>query len=291
MGNAGLNGEEAMLSRNFAIVGAVSLFLASTGMAAADGHGKSTDGSGPSLQEQSQNPIASLISVPFQSNWNFGTGKLDRMQYVMNIQPVIPVALTDGLNLILRPIVPIINKPKMFAGDTSEFGLGDISPQIFLSPSKPVDTFLGDMTWGIGPNFLLDTATDDSLGTGKWAAGPNAVVFFSNKPWTYGALVEQTWSFAGDSDRDDVNRFGIQPFVNYNLDGGWSLVSAPIITANWEADSGDTWTLPLGGGVSKLFKIGKQPIQASLRSYYNVVKPEFGPDWQLQFQVTFLFPK
>ncbi len=280
-----------MISRNITIIGAVSLFLASSGMATADGHGKSTGGSGPSLQQQAQNPIASLISVPFQSNWFFGTGELDRMQYVMVFQPVVPVALTDDLNLILRPIVPIINKPKMFAGDTSKFGLGDISPQIFLSPSKPVDTFLGELTWGFGPNLLLNTATDDSLGTGKWGAGPNAVVFFSNKPWTYGALVEQTWSFAGDSDRDDVNLFVMQPFVNYNLSGGWSLVSAPIISANWEADSDDRWTLPLGGGVNKLVKIGKQPIQASLRSYYNVVKPEFGPDWQLQFTMTFLFPK
>jgi hypothetical protein len=280
-----------MLSRGVTIIGAVSLFLASTGMAAADGHGKSTDGSGPSLQQQAQNPIASLISVPFQSNWNFGTGMLDRMQYVMNVQPVYPATLSDDWNLIIRPIVPIINKPKMFSGDTSEFGLGDITPQFFFSPSKQIDTFLGEVSWGIGPQFLLDTATDDSLGSGKWGAGPSAVLFFSNKPWTYGSLIGNTWSFAGDSDRDKVNQFALQPFVNHNLDGGWSLVSAPIITANWEADGGDTWTLPLGGGVNKLFHIGKQPIQASLRSYYNVVKPEFGPDWQLQFSVTFLFPK
>ncbi len=273
-----------MIARNITIIGAASIFLAGSGIAAADG-------SGPSLQEQAQNPIASLISVPFQSNWFFGTGELDRMQYVMVFQPVIPVALSADWNLILRPIVPIINKPKLFVGDSSEFGLGDISPQIFFSPSKPVDTFLGDLTWGIGPNLLFNTATDDSLGTGKWGAGPNTVVFFSNPPWNYGALVEQTWSFAGGSDRDDVSQFAIQPFVNHNLSGGWSLVSAPIISANWEADGGDKWTLPLGGGVNKLFKIGKQPIQASLRSYYNVVKPEFGPDWQLQFTLTLLFPK
>ncbi len=281
---ANLRGEEIIISRNITIIGAVSIFLASSGIAAADG-------SGPSLQEQAQNPIASLISVPFQSNWFFGTGELDRMQYVMNVQPVYPATLSDDWNLIIRPIVPIINKPKMFAGDTSEFGLGDITPQFFFSPSTPTDTFLGNLTWGVGPQLLLDTATDDSLGTGKWGAGPAAVLFFSNPPWNYGALIGNTWSFAGDDDRLDVNQFLMQPFVNYNLSGGWSLVSAPIITANWEADSGDTWTLPLGGGVNKLFKIGKQPIQASLRSYYNVVKPEFGPDWQLQFTLTLLFPK
>ncbi len=135
-----------MISRDVTIVGAVYLFLASFGMAAASGHGKSTDGSGPSLQEQAQNPIASLISVPFQSNWNFGTGMLDRMQYVMNVQPVYPATLSDDWNLIIRPIIPIINKPKMFTGDSSEFGLGDITPQFFFSPSKPTDTFLGTLT-------------------------------------------------------------------------------------------------------------------------------------------------
>ena len=274
------------MTLKYTMIGASVLFIASAGIAVAQ-----DKPSGPSLQEQAQNPIASLISVPFQSNWFFGTGELDRMQYVMNIQPVIPVALSDSWNVIIRPIIPIINKPKMFTGDSSEFGLGDITPQIFFSPSTPIDTFAGELTWGVGPQFLFNTATDDSLGSGKWGAGPAAVLFIANKPWTYGALIGNTWSFAGNDDRLDVNSLLLQPFVNYNLSGGWSLVSGPIITANWEADSDDRWTVPLGGGVNKLFKIGKQPIQASLRSYYNVVKPEFGPDWQLQFQLTFLFPK
>jgi len=243
------------------------------------------------LQETAQNPIGSLISVPFQSNFNFGTGMLDRMQYVMNVQPVYPAKLSDDWNLIIRPIVPIINKPKLFAGDESEFGLGDISPQLFFSPSKTSETFLGNVMWGVGPALVLDTATDDSLGSGKWSAGPGAVVFIINKPWTYGALVNNVWSFAGDGDREDVNQMLIQPILNYNLSNGWSLASSPIITADWEATDGNKWTVPIGGGVQKLFHIGKQPINASLRAYYNVVKPDFGPDWQLQFTWTFLFPK
>ena len=246
---------------------------------------------GSSLQAASQNPIAALISVPFQSNWNFEIGPLEKTQYVMNFQPVIPVSLSDDWNLILRPIVPLINRPKLFPGDSSDFGLGDISPQLLFSPDKPIDTAFGHMSWGVGPNFLFDTATDDFLGSGKWGAGPSAVVFFTNAPWTYGALVFNTWSFAGDDDRADVNRFSFQPILNYNLSGGWSLVSAPIVTANWEADSHDRWTVPLGGGVSKLFQIGGQHVQAQVASYYNVEKPKFGPEWQMQFQIKFLFPK
>ena len=274
------------MTTRYTIVGALSLFLASVGIAAAE-----DKSGGASLQETAQNPIGSLISVPFQSNFNFGTGMLDRMQYVMNVQPVYPAKLSGDWNLIIRPIVPIINKPKMFAGDESEFGLGDVSPQLFLSPSMPADTFLGNVTWGVGPALVFDTATDDSLGSGKWSAGPGAVIFISKKPWTYGALVNNVWSFAGDGDREDVDQMLIQPILNYNLSNGWSLASSPIITANWEADSGDRWTVPIGGGVQKLFNIGKQPINASLRAYYNVVKPDFGPDWQLQFTWTFLFPK
>jgi hypothetical protein len=279
-----LRGEAMTLK--YAMFGAASLLIASAGVAVAQ---DKPGGSG--LQAASQNPIAALISVPFQSNWFLNTGPNEKTKYVMNFQPVIPVSLSDDWNLILRPIVPIINKPKLFPGDSSEFGLGDITPQILFSPAKPIDTAIGHMSWGAGPNLLLDTATDDSLGSGQWGAGPSAVVFFTNAPWTYGALVFNTWSFAGDNDREDVNLFALQPILNYNLSDGWSLVSAPVITANWEADSGDKWTVPLGGGVSKLFKVGGQHVQAQLASYYNVEKPEFGPDWQLQFQMKFLFPK
>ena len=246
---------------------------------------------GGNLQEASQNPIASLISVPFQNNFYFGVGELDNTQYVLNFQPVIPIKLNDDWNLIFRPITPIIDKPKLFDGDSDEFGLGDINPQLFFVPSKPVETGLGSMTWGVGPAFVLPTATDDSLGTGKWSAGPAAVAFFANAPWTYGALVSNVWSVAGDSDREDVNQLAVQPFLNYNLAEGWSFGTAPVITANWNAASGDVWTVPLGGGVSKLFTVRKQPVKASLNGYYNVVAPDLGPDWQLQFQVIFLFPR
>ena len=150
------------------------------------------------------------------------------------------------------------------------------------------------MVWGIGPTFQLPTATNDLLGTGKWSAGPGFVVFLSAKPLhiTTGFLINNLWSFAGDDDRADVNAMTLQPFLNYNLDKGWYLTTAPLITANWEADDDNRWTVPIGGGIGRIFEIGHQPINAQLSAYYNAVTPDdTGADWQLRAQWTFLFPK
>jgi len=145
--------------------------------------------------------------------------------------------------------------------------------------------------WGIGPSITFPTATDKKLGSEKWSAGPAAVVLITPKPWVAGVLARQLWSFAGDSDREDVSQFLLQPFVNYNLDDGWYLVSAPIVTANWEADSDDRWVVPVGGGFGKLFRIGAQPVNVNLQGYHYVEAPSQGPDWSMRFQIQFLFPK
>ena len=147
------------------------------------------------------------------------------------------------------------------------------------------------ITWGIGPSISFPTATDEKLGSEKWSAGPSAVALVTPGPWVVGTLVRQLWSFAGDDDRQDVSQMLIQPFVNYNMAGGWFLTSAPIITANWEASSDDTWLVPLGGGGGRVFKIGPQPVNVGLQAYYNVEKPHFGPDWSLRFTMALLFPK
>lgn len=249
--------------------------------------------SGSGLQEAAQNPIASLISVPLQSNFYFGTGERDVTQFVLNVQPVYPATITSDWNLIIRPIVPIINKPRQFDSplDGSAFGLGDINLQLYFTPSQTTATAFGDVSWGVGPTAVFPSATDDLLGSKKWSAGPGAVVFVAKPPFTYGALVNNVWSFAGDSDAPDVNQFLVQPFVNLNLSDGWSVGTAPVITANWEGGDDDRWTLPIGGGVGKLFRLGELPIQTNLRAYYNAVAPDAGADWQLQLQWTFLFPK
>ena len=249
------------------------------------------------LAKKTQNPVADLISVPLQSNFNFGAGSKDKMIYILNVQPVIPFHLTEDWNLITRVITPIINQPSLFSGMSSATGLGDINPSFFLSPAKPAG-----LIWGIGPTFTLPTASDRLLGAGKWSMGPAGVALTMQGPWVIGALLNNQWSFAGWGDKS-VNAMLLQPIVNYNLPEGWYLTSSPIITANWKADrAGDVWTVPLGGGVGKLFRLGqilplqgnplaKLPINAQLAAFGNLAKPEFGPDWQLRFQIQFLFPK
>jgi hypothetical protein len=234
------------------------------------------------IAKKLQNPVANLISLPIQWNINTAVGPDRQDQSVINIQPVIPFHLNEDWNLITRTIVPIINTPV----PDWETGLGDIVFSLFASPAKP-----SKFIWGLGPVFQFPTATDDALGQGKWAAGPTFVGLMMDGPWVYGALVNQVWSFAGQSDREYVNQMLIQPFVNYNLPEGWYLTFSPIITANWEAPSDDQWTVPLGGGVGKVFKIGDQMMNASMQTYYNVVSPDFGPEWTLRFQLTFVFPR
>jgi hypothetical protein len=148
------------------------------------------------LAKKTQNPVADLISVSFQSNFNFGAGTNDATIYILNVQPVIPLKLTEDWNLITRTIMPIINQPSLFPGDESAFGLGDINPTLFLSPAKP-----GKLIWGVGPTFTLPTATDSRLGSGKWSMGPAAVALTMQGPWVVGALANQQWSFAGWRDQ------------------------------------------------------------------------------------------
>ena len=238
------------------------------------------------LAKAAQNPIANMISLPLQNNTNFGIGTDDDTQNILNIQPVIPIGLGDNWNMITRTIAPVIYQPEIIEGTGSEFGLGDINATLFFSPAEA-----GKVTWGVGPVFSFPTATDDVLGTDKWSAGASAVALTIQGPWVVGGLVSNLWSFAGDDERADVNQFLFQYFINYNMADGWYLSSAPIITANWEAESGDQWTVPFGGGIGKIFKIGNQSLNAQVQAFYNVEKPEYGPDWTLRLQLQFLFPK
>ncbi len=264
---------------------------------AEEGKPPSSSPSATELAKQTQNPVADLISVPFQNNFNFNTGPEKRTVWVLNVQPVIPIKLTDHWNLITRTIMPIINQPSLAPGIESAFGLGDLNPSFFFSPAGS-EVFI----WGAGPTFTFPTASTRELGSGKFSAGPTAVALTMQGPWVVGALANNQWSFAGWGD-DDVNLFLIQPFVNYNFGEGWYAVTAPILTADWTATKGDQWTVPLGLGGGRVFKLGdllgeanpsglgKLPINTSLQAYYNAVTPDFGPDWQLRFQVQFLFPR
>lgn len=238
------------------------------------------------LAKKTQNPVSDLISLPFQNNTNFKFGPKEKPQNVLNIQPVIPLPLSEEWNLITRTIAPLIYLPETVPGVDSVFSLGDINATAFFSPAKPKK-----VVWGAGPILVLPTATNERTGTGKWSLGVSGVALTMPTPWVIGALVNNVWSFAGDSSRSDVNQLLFQYFINYNLPGGWYITSAPIITANWEADSSNTWTVPFGGGVGNVFHVGKQPMNASMQAFYNVETPEFGPDWTLRIQLQFLFPK
>lgn len=238
------------------------------------------------LARQSQNPVADLISVPFQYNIWPDTGPDENPLHVLNIQPVIPFHLNEEWNLVTRTIIPLTSQPSLYAGQGRESGLGDVNMSFFFSPAEPSETI-----WGIGPIFQFPTASDSRLGTEKWCAGLTGVALKMKGPWVYGALINNIWSFAGDDDRDDVNQMLIQPFVNYNMPGGWYLSFSPVITANWEADSDNRWTVPLGLGVGRVTAVGKQPVNISLAFYYNVEKPDSLDDWQVRFQYTLLYPK
>ena len=236
------------------------------------------------LAAEAQNPVANFVSVPFQYNLTPGIGPNENeTQSLLNIQPVVPFSLSPNLTLVTRTILPVLSQP---TATGNQNGIGDLNPSFFFVPKGR-----GAWTFGFGPTLVLPTASDSSLGRGKWSAGPAAVAVYSKGPWVAGALVNNIWSFAGDSDRSSVSAFLLQPFINYNLRQGWYLVTAPIVTANWRAASGDQWILPVGGGVGRLFRIGKQPINASLQAYANVVKPDFFGDVTIRAQIQFLFPK
>ena len=209
------------------------------------------------LAAAAQNPLASLISLPFQNNTTFDGDDSDVLN-VLNIQPVWPFALNEDWNLITRTIVPVISAPS--PADDQINGVGDTSFTGWFSPSTPVH----NITWGIGPVASLPTATKDALGTDQWGLGASAVGVWIDGPWVAGALVNNVW---GLDSTEEMNSMLFQYFVNYNLDDGWYLVSAPIITADWNADSSDRWVVPFGGGAGKIVRIGKLPVNINAHLY------------------------
>jgi hypothetical protein len=270
-------------------------------------------GSRPSAAQEStealaaaaQNPVASMYSLPFQNNTYFGAGpNHDKTANVLNIQPVLPFSAGEW-NIISRTIMPLIYVPSVTTGfgaaslgeDTTAaskgpagipetFGLGDINQTFYFSPAAP-SAFI----WGVGPSVTLPTATSTVIGSGKLSAGPAAVGLVMPKPWVIGLLARQLFSIAGPNGRTDVNQTLMQPFVNYNLPDGWYLSTSPVITANWSAASSQRWTVPIGGGGGKIFRIGGQPINASFQAFNYVERPSAGPNWAVRFQVQLLFPR
>jgi hypothetical protein len=235
------------------------------------------------LAKQLANPVAALISVPLQNNFDFNVGPLEGFKYILNIQPVIPISINEKWNMISRTIIPVISQSDVTGIGSNETGLSDIAQSIFFSPKEVKN----GLVWGVGPVLLLPTATDDVLGAKKWGAGPNALVLKLKGQWTYGALVNHIWSYAGDGP-NDVNASFFQPFATYASKTGASLTIAAENTQDWDSD--------LFGGFAgiyyaKVLTFGKQMLQLGGGPKVFYGNNPFNPDWGVRANVILLFPK
>ena len=236
------------------------------------------------LARKLSNPVAALISVPMQYNVDFDIGPENGTKHYLNVQPVIPHSLSEHLNLITRVIVPVIHQDDVFGDSGSQFGLGDINPSFFFSPKEPV----GGWILGAGPVFLLPTATDELLGSEKWGAGPTVLALQQTpEGWTYGALVNHIWSFAGDDDRNEISNTFIQPFLSRQFAGGRTITVNLESSYDW---IGEHWNVPVNLGYSKVTKWGSQMLswQGGVRHFIET--PGEGPEWGLRATLTLLFP-
>mgnify|MGYP006272665441 FL=1 len=239
------------------------------------------------LAKQLANPVAALISVPFQLNYDSDIGPLDEGErWTLNIQPVIPVSINDEWNMISRTIVPLIDQKEIFPDAGSQSGLGDILQSIFFSPVEPT---ANGWIWGVGPAFLLPTATDELLGTEKWSLGPSVVALRQRGPWTYGGLANHITSVAGESDRADINASFMQPFVSYTTPNAWTFTFQTEATYDWE---GEEWSVPISAVATKVTSIGSQLFSAGVGLKYWADGPDGAPGGLgARFVLTLLFPR
>jgi len=239
------------------------------------------------LAKKLANPVASLISIPVELDYDQNIGPQDDGdRLLLTAKPVVPITLNSEWNLISRTIVPLVYQDDIFPGAGDQTGLGDILQSFFFSPSKP--TVLG-LIWGAGPVLLFPTATDDLLGSEKWAVGPTGVILKQSGPWTYGILVNHLWDVAGDDDRADINNTFLQPFVSYTAPRAWTFTLQTESTYSWESEE---WSVPINFAVSKLTKLGKLPVQCKAGVRYWADSPDSGPEgWGFKLGIVFLLPK
>lgn len=238
------------------------------------------------LAKQLANPIANLISVPLQLNFDHDIGPGDDgKRMTLNVQPVIPISINEDWNLISRTILPITYQDDVFDSD-DQYGLGDTVQSLFFSPTRPGP---GGLIWGVGPALLLPTATSDSLGGEKWGIGPTGVALRQSGPWTYGVLANHIWSVAGRDSRADLNATFLQPFLNYTTPGATTFFVNTESTYDWEDDA---WSVPINLGVNQLLTLGGQRIQIGGGLRYWAESSDDGPEGLgIRAIVTFLFPR
>lgn len=234
------------------------------------------------LAKASQNPVSDLVRVPLLFNFYSGDGRGDRSLFVLEIEPIIPMQVYEGWNVIARPTIPVLDVPDD-DGD-GDAGLGDLVVELLAAPS-PGSAFM----WGVGPVFSFPTSTLDATATGSWGLGPAGAAVYAAGPWVVGARASQIWTIVDYGDDREVELLTIEPFVHFNFGKGWAVATAPTITANWDAE--DEWTVPLGGGVTWTTKIGRQAMNLGVHYYYNIERPELAGKNQLRFEISFLFPR
>ncbi|MES3027302.1 MAG: transporter [Pseudomonadota bacterium] len=235
------------------------------------------------LAKQLSNPVANLISVPFQANYDCCFGPEDAGKFTLNIQPVIPVSLNEDWNVIIRTIVPVIWQDETVAGQGDSFGFGDVTQSFFFTPKKTK----GGVVWGVGPAILYPLGNDE-LGTEKWGLGPTGLVLKQSGPTTVGMLVNHIWSVAGHKNRDDVSTTFLQPFYAYAYPNSTTVSINLESTYDWERDQ---WTIPLNAGVSHIYKVKEQPVSLAVQGRFYLERPEQGPEWGVRVVATLLFPK
>lgn len=247
-------------------------------------------GSKANLAQQANNPIANMISVPFQLNANYGVGPDNQDQNVLTIQPVIPFELNNDWLLVSRFILPLVDQPDFEKESGRINGTGDLNAAFFFSPSSSITGLPKELVFGFGPGIQAPTASNSQLGSDdRWGLGPTALAVYTKDKWVVGALISNTWSL-GDGG-DEFNDFLFEPFFTYNITDEWYVIVDPVITADWNAPSSERWVVPIGGGLGKTFNIGKQALNTNLQAYWNASDTTFGEDWNLVFTFQLLFPE
>lgn len=289
-----------------------ALLLTAALLLALPAHGQSTDASAPAvsapastspspateptaqqLSQRLSNPLADMVSVPLQFNWEQGVGPEDGTRFVMNLQPVVPFTINSDWNLVGRMILPVVGQPVLFPGGEATSGAGDVLLSGFFSPAHGSSNQGGlrGAIWGVGPVLSLPSTSERTLGSGRWSAGPTVVVLKQSGRLTYGGLANHLWSFAGEDGRADVSQTFLQPFFAYATPSGVTYSVNSESTANWRAKSGEQWTVPINVTLSKMARFGPFPASYGIGAGYFVAKPTGGADWKLRMAVTIILPK
>jgi hypothetical protein len=234
------------------------------------------------LAKEKHNPFADQITLPLELSSSLDVGPGNGTTGGLNLQPAIPVSLGESWQLIARPSLSILAS----AQPHRKLGLGDLELQAYLTPGS-----VGKWIWGIGPDIQAPTATQPELGTGKWSAGPAAGLIYMDGPWVNGILANHVWSFAGESDRNDVSQSSIEALINYNFENGWFVAFDSTMTADWNAPADKRWTIPVGLDAGKAFQVGKQSLSLQFGTYYNIERAEGVARWLVRLQVSLIFPK